>query len=175
MSCGGRFALALAAAHPERVGGVVAIAPAVPLLTPNHPDREQYDFEARLDAYEGWAKENRHHWLADYRDFLEFFFAQMYNEPHSSKQIDDCVAWGLDTTPETLLLTECVPPFADRAAAEAMCRAVRAPVLVIHGDQDQITPWHRGARVAELTGAGSSRWRAPGTGRRRVTRSRSTT
>ncbi len=76
----------------------------------------------------------------------------MYNEPHSSKQIDDCVAWGLDTTPETLLLTECVPPFADRTAAESMCRAVRAPVLVVHGDQDQITPWHRGARVAELTG-----------------------
>jgi pimeloyl-ACP methyl ester carboxylesterase/predicted glycosyltransferase len=151
LSCGGRFALALAAAHPERVDGVVAIAPAVTLLTPNHPDRDEYDFEMRLDAYEGWAKENRHHWLADYQDYLEFFFAEMFNEPHSSKQIDDCVAWGLDTTPETLLLTECVPPFADRAAAEAMCRAVRAPVIVIHGDQDEITPWHRGARVAELT------------------------
>jgi pimeloyl-ACP methyl ester carboxylesterase/predicted glycosyltransferase len=151
MSCGGRFALELAATHPERVRGVVAIAPAVPLLTPNNPDREQYDFEARLDTDEGWAKENRHHWLSDYQDYLEFFFAQMFNEPHSSKQIEDCVAWGLDTTPQTLLLTECVPPFADRAAAEAMCRAVCAPVLVIHGDQDEITPWHRGARVAELT------------------------
>jgi pimeloyl-ACP methyl ester carboxylesterase/predicted glycosyltransferase len=151
MSCGGRFALTLAATHPERVSGVVALAPAVPLLTPPNPDREQYDFEARLDTDEGWAKDNRYHWLADYQDFLEFFFAQMYNEPHSSKQIEDCVAWGLDTTPETLLLTECVAPFADRAEAEAMCRAVRAPVLVIHGDRDQITPWHRGARVAELT------------------------
>jgi pimeloyl-ACP methyl ester carboxylesterase/predicted glycosyltransferase len=151
MSCGGRFALALAATRPERVCGVVAIAPAVSKLTPNHPGRDEHDFEARLDCTEGWAKDNRYHWLADYPDFLEFFFAQMFNEPHSSKQIDDCVAWGLDTTPETLLLTECVPPFADRAAAEAMCRAVGAPVLVIHGDQDQITPWHRGARVAELT------------------------
>jgi pimeloyl-ACP methyl ester carboxylesterase len=151
MSCGGRYALALAATHPERVCGVVAIAPAVPELAPPHPFRDEHDFEARLDSYEGWAKDNRHHWLADYRDFLEFFFAQMYNEPHSSKQIEDCVAWGLDTTPETLLLTECVPPFADQADAESMCRAVRAPVLVIHGDQDQITHWQRGVRVAELT------------------------
>ena len=151
LSCGGRFALTLAATHPGRVGGVVAIAPAVTRLTPNHSDREEYDFEARLDTYEGWAKENRHHWLSDYRDYLEFFFAQMFNEPHSSKQIEDCVAWGLDTTPETLLLTECVPPFADRAKAEAMCRAIGVPVLVIHGDRDEITPWDRGARVAELT------------------------
>jgi pimeloyl-ACP methyl ester carboxylesterase/predicted glycosyltransferase len=151
MSCGGRFALALAAAHPERVSGVVAIAPSVPLLTPPHPFRDKYRFEAELDSHEGWAKDTRQYWLRDYRDFLEFFFAEMYNEPHSTKQIDDCVAWGLDTTPETLLLTECVAPFADRAEAEAMCRAVRAPVLVIHGDQDRITPWDRGARVAELT------------------------
>jgi pimeloyl-ACP methyl ester carboxylesterase/predicted glycosyltransferase len=149
MSCGGRFALELAATHPERVCGVVAIAPAVPLLTPNHPDRDQYGFEAELDSHEGWAKDTRQYW--DYRGFLEFFFAHMFNEPHSSKQIDDCVAWGLDTTAETLLLTECVPPFADRAAAEAICRAVRVPVLVIHGDRDEITPWERGARVAELT------------------------
>jgi pimeloyl-ACP methyl ester carboxylesterase/predicted glycosyltransferase len=152
LSCGGRFALTLAATHPELVLGVVAIAPAVPELTPPHPWRDEDDFEARLDAYEGWAKENRHYWLQDYRDFLEFFFAQMYNEPHSSKQIEDCVAWGLDITPETLLLTECVPPFTDREQAEAMCRAVRAPLLVIHGDQDQLQPWDRGARVAELTG-----------------------
>ncbi len=151
MSCGGRWALALAATYPGRVSGVVAIAPAVPLLTPNDPERDQYGFEAELDSHEGWAKDTRAYWLRDYPGFLEFFFGQMFNEPHSSKQIDDCVAWGLDTTPETLLLTECASPFADRAAAEAMCRAIRAPVLVIHGDQDRITPWHRGARVAELT------------------------
>ena len=151
MSCGGRFALELAATHPERVCGVVAIAPAIPLLTPNNPERDRYGFEAELDSHEGWAKDTRQYWLRDYRGFLEFFFGQMFNEPHSSKQIDDCVAWGLDTTAQTLLLTECVPPFADRAAAEAICRAVRVPVLVIHGDRDEITPWERGARVAELT------------------------
>ena len=81
-----------------------------------------------------------------------FFFSELHNEPHSTKQIEDCVAWGLDTTAETLLLTECDVGYRGRAGAEALCRAVRAPVLVIHGDADRITPHERGARVAELTG-----------------------
>ena len=33
-----------------------------------------------------------------YRDFLEFFFGQMFNEPHSTKQIEDAVGWGLGST-----------------------------------------------------------------------------
>lgn len=152
LSCGGRYGLALAAAHPDRVRGVVAIAPSLPELTPPHPWRAEHDFDVPLDAYHGWGKDNRHYWLAHYADFLKFFFSEVYNEPHSTKQIEDCVAWGLDTTPETLLLTECDLGYAGRAGAEALCRAVRAPVLVIHGDADRITPYERGARVAELTG-----------------------
>jgi pimeloyl-ACP methyl ester carboxylesterase/predicted glycosyltransferase len=151
-SCGGRYALALAASHPERVAGVVALAPSVPFLTPPHPWRVEHDFDAVLDTDEGWAKDNRHYWLRDYRGFLEFFFSELINEPHSTKQIEDMVAWGLDTTPEVLLLTECDIGYEDQAGAEALCRAVRAPVLVIHGDADRICPFERGARVAELTG-----------------------
>ena len=55
---------------------------------------------------EGWAKYNRHYWLRDYRGFLEFFFGQIFPEPHSTKQIEDCVAFGLDTTPEMLVATQ---------------------------------------------------------------------
>ena len=50
-------------------------------------------------------KYNRHYWLENYRDFLEFFFGQVFTEPHSTKQIEDCVGWGLETTRETLALT----------------------------------------------------------------------
>lgn len=152
LSCGGRYGLALAAAHPNRVTGVVAIAPSLPELTPPHPWRTEYDFDAPLEDYRGWAKENRHYWLEHYADYLDFFFSELFNEPHSTKQIEDCVAWGLDTTPETLLLTECDVCYQDRSGAEALCRAIKAPVLVIHGDADRITPYARGARVAELTG-----------------------
>ncbi len=56
MSCGGRFALALAAAHPERVGGVVAIAPAVPLLTPGNPDRERVRLRGAARRLRGVGK-----------------------------------------------------------------------------------------------------------------------
>ena len=74
---GGLRALLLAAGHPERVDGVFLIGPTVPLLTPGPPQREGLGFEDEFDAYEGWAKYNRHYWLQDYRGFLEFFFSQV--------------------------------------------------------------------------------------------------
>ena len=37
--------------------------------------------------------------------------------------------------------------------SEAMYRKIRCPVLVIHGDNDQIQPYARGKLVAEVTGA----------------------
>ncbi|MEA2484403.1 MAG: hypothetical protein QOC55_2350, partial [Thermoleophilaceae bacterium] len=153
-SMGGLRALLLADAHPERVDGLVLIDATVPLLTPAPSGREGVSFDDDLEHYEGWAKYNRHHWLRDYRDFLEFFFGQVFPEPHSTKQIEDCVAWGLDTTGETLILTMDGGDsgLADRAAAEAMCRSVRCPVGVVHGTQDAVNPLARGERVAELTG-----------------------
>jgi len=58
-------------------------------------------WDEEIDTDEGWAKYNRHYWLRDYRGFLEFFFGKLFREPHSTKQIEDCVAFGLDTDPET--------------------------------------------------------------------------
>jgi pimeloyl-ACP methyl ester carboxylesterase/predicted glycosyltransferase len=155
LSMGGLRALLLAAGHPDRVHGAFVIGAAVPLLTPNPPDRARFGFVDELDRYEGWAKFNRNYWLQDHRGFLEFFFGQVFPEPHSTKQIEDCVAWGLDTTPETLVLTieggDSGLPHRD--AVEAMCRGVRCPVCVVHGTRDQIIPAGRGDRIAELTGA----------------------
>src|SRR6185436_14212225 len=102
-SMGGLRALLLAAAHPERVEGLFLIAPTVPLLTPAPRDQAARNFDVELASYSGWEKYNRHYWLRDYRGFLEFFFAQMFSEPHSTKPIEDCVDWGLETTAETLV------------------------------------------------------------------------
>src|ERR1700726_1708968 len=101
-----------------------------------------------LDTDEGWEKYNRHYWRQDNRGFLEFFFAQLFNEPHSTKQIEDCVRWGLQTTPETLIAATTAggpdgPDFLER------CGRIRCPVLVIHGEDDQIVAFKYAERLAE--------------------------
>ena len=145
LSVGGRHALQLAAWYPERAAGVVAIGAALPWPMPP-------GFDEIRDAYEGWDKANRHYWLADYRGWVEFFMSQVFTEPHSTKPHEDGVAWGLDTTAETLLLT--VPAVAEPGAAdaEAICRQVRCPVLIVHGDQDGIVPYDTGVALARWTG-----------------------
>jgi len=148
-SMGAQWALLLAAEHPERVEGAAFIGPALP-LAPGHPERA-VDFDARLSSTEGWNKYNRHFWLQDYRSFLEFFFSRVFTEPHSTKQIEDCVGWGLETTPETLIATDHAPGLRPDETRE-LCRRVRCPVLVLHGDADSITPPGRGAALAESTG-----------------------
>ena len=107
-----------------------------------------------LDTDEGWAKCNVHYWRRDYRGFLEFFFAQQIPEPHSTKQIEDCVRWGLEGGAESLILAdeEAPPPWATEEEARAICERVRCPVLVIHGDLDNCQTRERAAAVAELTG-----------------------
>ena len=134
LSLGAQRALLLAAGHPDRVAGAVFIAPFTPLGSADPPD--PWDEELATD--EGWAKWNRHYWLRDYRGFLEFFFSQMFSEPHSTKAAEDCVGWGLETTAETLVATELGGKLGEQETRE-LCRRVRCPVLVIQGTADAIT------------------------------------
>jgi pimeloyl-ACP methyl ester carboxylesterase/predicted glycosyltransferase len=153
-STGGATALFLASLHPERVAGVVAITPTVTALTPNHPWRDERPlFDEDLGIGEGWARFNRHSWRRDYRGFLEFFFREIFQEPHSEKQIEDCVGWGLDIGEAVLERTIDAPRgYETREQAEALVAGARCPVLVMHGDLDRLTPVRRSRRVAELTG-----------------------
>jgi len=148
-SKGAHWHLLLAAEHPERVAGSVFIAPALP-LAPLPPGRFA-DFDVRHPDNEGWHKFNRHAWLADFRGFLEFFCGQLFTEPHSTKQIEDCVGWGLETTPEILILTQ---EARSRSPGEVkeLCARVRGPVLVIHGAEDALIPLAWGAATAKETG-----------------------
>jgi pimeloyl-ACP methyl ester carboxylesterase/predicted glycosyltransferase len=150
-SRGALWATLLAAEHPERVTSLVAIGPAIPFGGDLAERAVVARFDEELPHDEGWAKYNRHAWLRDYRGFLEFFFAQMFCEPHSTKQIEDGVGWGLETDAETLIDTHCaldpdVDAFADR------CARITCPVLVLHGDEDRIRPHAAGVTLAEATG-----------------------
>jgi pimeloyl-ACP methyl ester carboxylesterase len=145
LSLGARHALQLAAWYPGRAAGVVAIGTAWPGPIPP-------DFDEPTNSYQGWGKANRHYWLADYRGWVEFFMSQVFTEPHSTKQHEDGVAWGLDTTAETLLLTVPALGGATEAEAETVCRQVRCPVLIVHGDQDGIVPYETAAALARWTG-----------------------
>jgi pimeloyl-ACP methyl ester carboxylesterase len=148
------LALATAAEYPDRVRGVVAVAPWAPFLTPPHPWRVQYANEDIPDTEEGWAKLTHWYLRRDLRGMAEFFFGQVVSEPHSSKVIDDCVGWALQTTAEALIADDHCPIGVEtrEQALEALAR-VRCPVLVIHGDEDRCQPPARAEAIVEATGA----------------------
>jgi pimeloyl-ACP methyl ester carboxylesterase len=151
-SLGGQRGLILAADHPERVESAVFIGPSFPGGGDVLPERTVFaNFDAEYDTYEGWAKYNRHHWLRDYPDFVEFFISKIFTEPHSTKPIEDAVGWALETDGETLVATQEGPGLTPEEA-RAVAGRVRCPVLVIHGSRDAITSVTRGAAMAEQTG-----------------------
>ena len=82
---------------------------------------------------------------------MEFFFEQSLPEPHSTKQHEDAVAWALETTPETLAATFVAAGLTDEET-RALAARVRCPVLVLHGDSDNIVPPDRGKQLADATG-----------------------
>lgn len=161
LSRAAEWALQLAAEHPARVLGSVLIGSSLP-LTDLHPrptvehldvDRLPDSAVPRIgtDPRAHWLKYHPAYWERRYEDFLWFFFGQCFPEPRSTKQVEDCVGWGLETTPEVLIAEgECAFPTVEQV--EAWCRAVRSPVLVVHGDQDLVSPPAIGERLASLTG-----------------------
>jgi pimeloyl-ACP methyl ester carboxylesterase/predicted glycosyltransferase len=150
-SMGGQRGLLLAAKHPERVQGAVFIGPSFPGGGEPLPERTVYEFDVEYDTDEGWAKNNRYHYLRDYRDFVEFFMSKMFTEAHSTKQIEDTVRWALETDARTLIATQEATGLTPEESRE-LAHRVRCPVLVIHGDEDAIVSVTRGAALAEHTG-----------------------
>jgi pimeloyl-ACP methyl ester carboxylesterase/predicted glycosyltransferase len=161
LSLGSLWALQLAAEHGDRVLGTVTIGASVP-LTDRHPFRGSPDTdpttlpESRVpmvarDPLEHWAKYDPAFWEQRHEDFLWFFFGMCFPEPRSTKPIEDCVGWGLDTLPE-VLVAENASEYPTRETVEGWCAAITSPVLAVHGDRDMISPVSRAHRIAELTG-----------------------
>src|SRR6478609_8525145 len=149
-------ALVCAALHPDRLLGVVAIAPSVldgtPPLEPKREAAARFDEE--LPNNEGWLKYNRHYWLEDWPDFVEFFFGELCSTPHSTKLLEDAVGWALEGGGMQQLAAQDAPEYATTIEqAEQVLQSVECPVLVVYGTDDRCQPVGRFDTVVRLTGA----------------------
>jgi pimeloyl-ACP methyl ester carboxylesterase len=152
-SIGATWGLILAAEHPERIRASVFIAPTLPLVPPLPARAASLAvFNEPRETYEGWFKFNRHYWQADWPDFLNFFFSNCFTEPGSEAQIEHFFRMGLETTPAAITATADAPPLG-RPEAVQLAGSVDQPMLVIHGDEDAVTPTDAGRELARLSNA----------------------
>ena len=140
-------ALIVAAEHPQRVDAVVAMGASVPLATQPY----DVDFEAVYDRPQGWERYTRHSWLTDYPGFLEWFVTMVFTEPHSSRPQEYTVEMALETSGEVLVRTYDGGEM-DADEARRIARAIKCPVLVIHGDGDRLCSLEVAAELARETG-----------------------
>jgi len=154
LSFGGMIASVLAAHHPERVKAAILVGTVSSIGPAMYPYLGNKHFETRQACFEGWNKFNRDYWLANYPDFAAHFIANIHSEPHSTRQIEEGIAWANDTNGPVMIKTveaRTMPPQFD--VSEAMYRKIDCPMLIIHGENDQIQPYARAKAVAEVTGA----------------------
>jgi len=160
LSRAANWALQLAAEHGDRILGTVVIGPSLPITDPydfrtsaeTDPTRLPPSQVPRLgrDPLAHWAKYEPGYWEERHEDFLWFFFGMCFPEPRSTKPIEDCVRWGLETVPQVLTAELAAEP-PSREALEGWCAEITSPVLAVHGDRDLLSPLSRSQRIAELT------------------------
>ena len=167
LSMGAGYGLRFAAEHPDRTLGAIFIGPSVPIRDrpDGGPDIDvDPEFDQPLPDDDDWSKYNAVFWRRDWTAFAQWFAGEkIFSEPHSTKAIDDAVGWIHETDPETIIAVEHAPflhppaEWGPRNLAEGrampFARRVRCPSLVIHGDDDQISPIEVGQRLAEALGA----------------------
>ena len=145
-SKGGPQAALIAQARPHQIEAIVLIAPVGPMTDAAKLKRVE-GFLAPLPTAEGWAKYNASFIRDHTPDFLHFFFSRMFCEPHSSKQIEDAVEWGNATSAQALI-DSTVGSLLSTNDVQKAYEALNCPVLLIHGDADEIVPVTTGREVA---------------------------
>lgn len=142
-SRGASVGLWMAAYFPRRVQRLIVIGYGPPSFD------EDALFWQKRDTYQGWEKRNAHYWQEDYQGWLAFFFTEMFTEPHSTKQIEDGIKWGRETTPDILLSSVYNPALRSKISQDEVIRRVRCPVLIIHGTDDRLASFAYSQRLAE--------------------------
>jgi pimeloyl-ACP methyl ester carboxylesterase/predicted glycosyltransferase len=124
-SQGSNSALWLALEHPQRVERLVLVGAAVG--------------EAIPDSVVAFLRR-------DYEAFIAGFFSACFNEPHSTKPIEDALGWARETTPE--ILAAGAAEF-DGGLIAPRLGEVACPTLIVHGSQDVIVAPDKARAVAE--------------------------
>src|SRR5207237_9641038 len=113
------------------------------------------NFREALDMYNGNT------WLHDRRAYVEWLVATLnFGEPHSTRQIEDGIAWAMDADSRTLVDWWTATDIDDRAILNRRdevleyCSRVRCPVLLIQGELDVAVPPDWGPALADATGRG---------------------
>lgn len=159
-SLGGALAYLLAALHPDRVAGIALLAPTVNITgdadAPFVAAGLRFD-EDRGGPDHGWARYNRHAWRRDFAGFVEWFFHTDSPEPHVAAIRRRAVSLGMESNADLLAATVPTrvgrPPDEQARTVRALAGAVRCPVLVVHGERDEIVPPAWGRAVAQVLGA----------------------
>lgn len=154
MSQGGLYSLRLVEAAPERVSGIVLIGvgfPGAPLPSERASIAEGF-FEPYPENPQGWERYNLAYWHDHYEDFVEFFFSQVFSEPHSTKAREDAVGWALDTTPQ-VLDAEARQDMGSRPHRRYTLPATDdCPMLIVHGTGDRVTNHDVAVETARSSG-----------------------
>jgi pimeloyl-ACP methyl ester carboxylesterase/predicted glycosyltransferase len=162
LSTGAQRGLLLAAEHPDRVTGVIVIGALFPVTWRSlhwrllsHPRLRQLGEKPPLTT-RGLGKFNPHYWEnGGYADFVQWWTERMLPEPHSTKQIEDAIAWSHDTDGAIVATSTRGGQLAAPATKRdqiALARRVQCPVLAIHGTNDRIQPYSDGKALASVTG-----------------------
>ena len=127
-------ALRLAAEQPERVSRLVIVG-GMSHMRVDDPKVAQM-IRADIESMR-----------ADWPGYLSAFMHTIFNEPHSTKGIEDGVRHGWATDAQTL--EWCRNGWLGTDVTDC-ARRVRCPTLVIHGDLDRRVPFARGKAVHEV-------------------------
>ncbi len=116
----------LAVDHPERVAGLALLAPDL------FADREFAEAwrAAPKEHYSGFASFNPQLMRTDWPAFLHAWSRVMFPHPHSSRQIEDMVAYGLETDGETFVASTVGTRYPPRETVLQLAARVRCPRVV---------------------------------------------
>jgi pimeloyl-ACP methyl ester carboxylesterase len=150
LSMGAGYALVLATMRPQTIAGLVLVGPSL-ALAPVPSERAEIERRfhdpAPIDP-KGWEHYNLAYWHAHYAEFVQYFFEQVFSEPHSTKPIEDAVGWASTTTPSVLESVENAPPH--HVTSAEVLADLHCPILVVHGTRDRITSHAVGVEAARL-------------------------